>query len=35
MLLELAQNISKCMQFQMKWLHIIQIEMKLFEVSQN
>jgi len=30
----ICPNVSKCMQFQMKWF-IIQIGLKLFEVTQN
>jgi len=29
------ENVSKCSQFLMKWLHIIRIGMKLFEVPQK
>jgi len=28
----ICPNVSKCMQIKMKWLYIIQIGMKLFEV---
>ena len=28
----ICPNVSKCIQIQMNWLHIIQIDMKLFEV---
>jgi len=31
----ICPNVSKCMQFQMKWLYIIQIGIKLLEVTQN
>ena len=30
-----SPNVSKCMQFLMKWLYIIRTGMKLFEVTQK